>query len=155
MLILVSTGGSFFDFGIKTKMTKWLNPDATTAHAGEEMKAYFDETRKVWVFPGEDPDEVAKPVGPPPMAGTPLASTAPATPAVDLNDPLAAMMAPPARGPSARRARSGVTTPNRLGMSPPGGMPGMHGMPTAGAPPQFAVFQPAPSPASQKEEKSE
>jgi hypothetical protein len=32
------------------------------ADMGEGMQAYFDEKNKVWVFPGEDPAEKAKPV---------------------------------------------------------------------------------------------
>jgi hypothetical protein len=138
------------NFGIKEKMTKWLNPDATTADMGEGMQAYFDETNKVWVFPGEDPAEKAKPVGPPPMVTTP-AKAAPQTAPVPSNDPLAAMMAPPPRGPSAVRARSMQSTPNRPGF---GGVGGAGPMPGA-APPQFAVFQPAPQPKAPAEEEEE
>jgi hypothetical protein len=128
-------------------MTKWLNPDATTADMGEGMQAYFDEKNKVWVFPGEDPAEKAKPVGPPPMITTP-AKSAPESAPVPSNDPLAAMMAPPRRGPTALRARSMQSTPNRPGFGASGGSGG----PMPGAPPQFAVFQPQPKPATEQEE---
>jgi hypothetical protein len=139
-----------FNFGIKDRMTKWLNPDATQADIGETMQAYYDEQRKVWVFPGEDPEEKAKPIGAPPM--TPAATTpGPATPAA--NDPLSAMMAPPKREvasndplaammapPSRAKPKSLGATPNRM---PPGMMPGAPSPMT----PSFAVFKP-------KEEKS-
>lgn len=128
-------------------MTKWLNPDATQADLGEQMQAYYDEKRKVWVFPGEDPEEKAKPIGPPPT--TPMASSpAPAplqdeSPAVQKSsDPLAAMMQPPKRTPTSFQSKS-----KSLG-SPPSRMPGMMmpGPSGAAAPaPQFAVFTPKPS----------
>jgi hypothetical protein len=127
-------------------VTKWLNPDATTADMGEGMQAYFDEKNKVWVFPGEDPAEKAKPVGPPPMVTTP-AKPAPETASIPSNDPLAAMMAPPRRGPSAVRARS-MQIPTRPALG--GG--GSGGGPMPGAPPQFAVFKPQPKPAKEEEE---
>jgi hypothetical protein len=85
-------------------VTKWLNPDATTADLGDKMEAYYDEKLKVWVFPGEDPAEKAKPIGPPPLSVQ--ASTKDATNVTPSDmktkniDPLAAMMAPPKRGPS-------------------------------------------------------
>jgi hypothetical protein len=37
---------------------------------GEGMQAYFDEKNKVWVFPGEDPAEKARPIGLPPTVTT-------------------------------------------------------------------------------------
>jgi hypothetical protein len=93
-----------FSLGLKDKVTKWLNPDATTADLGDKMEAYYDEKLKVWVFPGEDPAEKAKPIGPPPLSvqavtknGTNEATSDTKTTKMD---PLAAMMAPPKRGPS-------------------------------------------------------
>lgn len=147
MFVVRILGGSLFpNLGFTDKVRKFMNPNATTAHPGEEMKAYYDNDLKVWVFPGEDPVELAKPIGAPPTVASPMAATpSPQTaPAAAANDPLAAMMAPPQRAPQ----RPAMTTPNRL-MGPPGGMP----TPMAGAPPQFAVFKPAP--AAKKEEKSE
>lgn len=89
---------SIFHFGIKERLAKLMNPDATVVgDLGDNMKAYYDEEKKVWVFPGEDPAEVAKPIAPPPT--TPIQSV-PLKPTTT-NDPLAAMMAPPPRrGPS-------------------------------------------------------
>lgn len=72
---------------------------ATVADVGEEMQAYYDKKLKRWIFPGDDPAEVAKPLGPPPILPK-KTSEAPATPASDdlagaSNDPIAALMAPP------------------------------------------------------------
>ena len=118
-------------------MTKWLNPDATQADLGEGMQAYYDEKRKVWVFPGEDPDEVAKPIGPPPI--TPMAATPTPAPLPAAIDPLAAMMAPPKRQPASFQAKSKSvgSTPTRPAI--PGMMiPGV-GSPAA-ASPAFVMF---------------
>ena len=156
---------------MKDKMTKWLNPEATTADLGEGMQAYYDEDKKVWVFPGEDPAEKAKPPPPPPtaMAAAPTEEEKPKPPDM-ATDPLAAMMAPPQRTPgSFSRARSagptmghggasGVPpTPRSLypGMPPMPGSTGPPGMPAAaagGAPPPFMVFQPSPVQETKSEE---
>jgi hypothetical protein len=147
--------GSTWNLGIRDWMIKKLNPDAHAVNMPDNQeKAYFNKEKGVWVFPGEDPAELAKPIAPPPIipkATTGQRSTpAPAPP--HSNDPLAQLMAPPpVRGlPSARRPGG----PPR-GMPSPGGFPGMPGMPAAspglnappgaGAPPTFAVFQPKPS----------
>ena len=99
------------------------------------MEAYYDEKLKRWIFPDTDLDEVAKPLGPPPTA-TPQASAPEPAPAATSNNPLAAMMAPPQRAPSALRSRG---TPARFpGAATPGASLG-------GAPPvtpNFAVFTP-------------
>ena len=126
---------------------KWRNPDATIASGeGEEMKAYYDKERKVWVFPGEDPADNAKELAPPPtsVTATPQAKAAP-DPASTSNDPLAAMMAPPQRAPSALRSRSaGIPTPSRFA---PGSAPSAMAMGSSNvATPQFAVFKPKPQP---------
>jgi Sec23-binding domain of Sec16 len=147
-------------FGMAQKMTEWLNPEATTADLGEGMQAYYDEDKKVWVFPGEDPAEKAKPLPPPP---TPMDMTSKqeVKPEPDMaTDPLAAMMAPPKRAPASYGRSHGVpATPRSLypGMAPP--MPGMgptgfnapgSAAPGSGAPPQFMVFKP-PSPQLDKQ----
>jgi hypothetical protein len=140
-----------FNLGIKDKVTKWLNPDATTADLGERMEAYYDEKLKVWVFPGEDPAEIAKPIGPPP---TTVKNTInePQTDNKDTNsntnlDPLAAMMAPPKRGPA---ALSRSRTPIRPS---PSSMPVM--FPNTSQPTtQFTVFTPPPVPVSQNNDTS-
>ena len=126
---------------------KWRNPDATVADEGNTMQAYFDKERKVWVFPGEDPEELAKPIGPPPTAVKTPQATTPAPVAVASMDPLAAMMAPPQRPPSALRARG--ATPIALVKSPSP----MGGAAEAVATPQFMVFKPKPASKDPKDEK--
>jgi len=158
---------------MKDKMAKWLNPDATTADLGEGMQAYYDEDKKVWIFPGEDPAEVAKPPPPPPttMASAPMEEERRKVPDM-ATDPLGALMAPVQRTPAMfGRGRPGSTpggaggavppTPRSLytpGMPPqagggggaraPVGAPTPLSMPPAapgggGAPPPFVVFQPS------------
>jgi hypothetical protein len=145
------------NFGIKDKVTKWLNPDATTADLGEGMDAYYDEKLKRWVFPGDNLEELAKPLGPPPTA--PM--TTPQSVSDDQNsgtveaiDPLAAMMAPPQRGPSRSRGSAASIRPSPASMPilfPPG-----MAMPTPGASAdstaapavtKFSVFTPPTAPA--------
>lgn len=143
----------FLNFGIKEKVTKWLNPDATTADLGDGLgEAYYDDKIKRWVFPGDNLEELAKPLAPPPMV-------LPTTPQAEdrnsgtgeVKDPLAAMMAPPQRGPSAlSRSRGAAPSirPSPASMPilfPPGmSMPG--GADSATAPmPSFSVFTPPPA----------
>ena len=49
-------------------IAKKLNPDAHIGDVGEEMEAYFDKDKGVWVFPGEDPVAKAAPPPPPPTS---------------------------------------------------------------------------------------
>jgi len=157
--------GSSWNLGIRDWMIKKLNPDAHAVNLPDnEEKAHFNKELGVWVFPGEDPAELAKPIAPPPIIpklGTEQPST-PAPPQPASNDPLAQLMAPPpVRGlPSARRPGG----PPPRGMPSPVGFSGMPGMPAASpgmnappgggvAPPTFAVFQPKPS--AKKDDKAE
>lgn len=152
------------DFGIRTKMTKWLNPDATTADLGEGMQAYFDKEKKVWVFPGEDPAEKAKPIAPPPTLAAAESTKKPpgGSPKEPVPmDPLAAMMAPPRRTPMRRAGSMPVSMPSSNsgrsrvpGMPPPVSMNSTNASLSAGAPPQFAVFNPKPKPKEKKKEDS-
>ena len=113
------------------------------ADMGEEMDAYYDEKLKRWIFPGDDPAEVAKPLAPPPIMPTnsekPPATPAPAAPL----DPLAAMMAPPgSRALSQRKATPGTSryAANIPGIG--GGTPLVKsGMPPP-TPVNFATFKP-------------
>lgn len=157
-----------WSLGIKDRMTKWLNPDATTADLGEGMQAYYDEKRKVWVFPGEDPDEKVKPLTPPPTAAKMKTETLPPQNVATPIDPLAAMMAPPSRrSASMIRRSSSVMSKTESGTSqlssgpgaPPIGMPPII-MPLGaappslgggGPPPRFTVFKPAPVTAAEEE----
>lgn len=142
MLTATESGGSW-SLGLQNWIVKKLNPDAHQVTLVEsEEKAYYDEKRKVWVFPGDDPEELVKPVGPPPK--TPVASKTESAPEPETSkDPLSQLMAPPPR-----RGLSSTKRPGAPGsLSTPGGYPGMPspGMPSPAAgiaPPQFAVFQP-------------
>jgi hypothetical protein len=151
-------------FGMKGRMQKWLNPEATTADLGEGMQAYFCPEKKVWVFPGEDPAEVAKPLPPPPTPAE-MAAKEEKKPEPDMaTDPLAAMMAPPKRTPASYgRSRGGPST--GVPATPRSLYPGMPSMPgsvgpgssTPGpggssAPPTFMVFQPSPKPKQSEQE---
>ena len=129
--------------GFRDRMTKWLNPDATTADLGGGMEAYYDEDKKVWVFPGEDPAALAQPIGPPPITTTPVKDVKKVEgPNEAPVDPLAAMMAPPPRTISSLR-RQPVA---QLAGLPAGIMrpPGATAAPTtpAAGPPKFMVFTP-------------
>lgn len=138
-----------------------MNPDATQADLGEGMQAYYDKEKKVWVFPGEDPAEVAAPLPPPPKTPS-EAAPAPKEPQTNNNEsvsPLAAMMAPPKRNPSAARARAGVRpSPSSMpamfseGMMPP--TPNRIGS-GASAAPKIAVFQPKPNDGDGRKENEE
>merc|ERR1711988_583332 len=93
---------------MKSFLIKKFNPDATEcALPSNEEKAYYDEDLKRWIFPGDDPAEVAKPLAPPPTLGS--IPTEVKTDDKKENgpvDPIAAMMAPPPglRGLSARKS---------------------------------------------------
>eukprot|EP00526_Cylindrotheca_closterium_P004161 CAMPEP_0113637722 /NCGR_PEP_ID=MMETSP0017_2-20120614/19755_1 /TAXON_ID=2856 /ORGANISM="Cylindrotheca closterium" /LENGTH=4255 /DNA_ID=CAMNT_0000548783 /DNA_START=113 /DNA_END=12880 /DNA_ORIENTATION=+ /assembly_acc=CAM_ASM_000147 len=151
--------------GFRSMMIKRFNKDAVECSLPDnEEKAYYDEKLKRWVFPGDDLDELAKPMAPPPMipgAGDPKPAPEPET-KPDANDPLAAMMAPPSRRPAALRRPGGTPSmpPGGGGMPPMPGMPPMMpGMPSpaaagggAAAPPQFAVFTPSKKVEEQKKD---
>jgi hypothetical protein len=103
-----------------------------------------------WIWTGDDPTEVAKPLPPPPMGpkhGTEKASNTSSLEQETRNDPLAALMAPPSRAPSAiKRSGFGGSADKRTpGQYVPGMMPpGPKGLlsPAPGPTPQFAVFTP-------------
>lgn len=143
-------------FSLGNWITKKLNPNATTADTGGTMEAYFDKDLKVWVFPGEDPAEKAKPLAPPPTstskkvcevdksisattstANDPLASLiSPPARVIRVNkDPLDSLMSPPARPPSNyRKSNTQTLTSVTLNSS----------MKTPAKTPQFAIFKPIP-----------
>ena len=129
---------------------------ATKADMGGKMEAYYDKKLKRWIFPGDDPAEVAKPLAPPPTI--PKASDTPATPApaaASSNDPLAMLMAPPSassRGLSSNKkgapmasryadpfvASMGNVSASSGNKIPPSPMMNQ-------APPTFTTFQPKPA----------
>mmetsp|Transcript_26662 Transcript_26662/g.32320 ORF Transcript_26662/g.32320 Transcript_26662/m.32320 type:complete len:2975 (+) Transcript_26662:46-8970(+) len=158
--------------GFAAQLRKFLNPNAKVADTGDKMAAYYDEKLKRWVFPGDDPVEIAKPLPPPPIIpktedGLPPATGTTAALADDKGkddlsqkgpvDPLAALMAPPPT-----RAGMGARYPGLIKkeqpLSPAGGPPPMFmggastpkgaaaGAGPGSAPPKFTVFQPKPSP---------
>lgn len=129
---------------------------ATVADVGEEMQAYYDEKLKRWIFPGDDPAEVAKPLAPPPIIPKSSDTTTliPVTPARSNNDPLAALMAPPpSRGIPSKRGGGlpGVPMTAMASTNSTGGGGGGDVKKT-GPPispmnqtPTYAVFQPKPA----------
>jgi len=121
---------------------------------GETMEAYYDKERKIWVFPGEDPAEVAAPLQAPPKNPSMGATPSPASKAEPRNDdPLAAMMAPPKRGP---RAKPGVRpSPSSMPVMFPPGMMSPASQNYGGTAPKIAVFQPKPSTDDGKKENDE
>ena len=122
--------------GIRGRMIKWLNPDAHQVTLEESTeKAYYDEKRKVWVFPGDNPDDLVKPIGPPPTIPASPATPGPSSSIAQSNatDPLAAMMAPPKRAPTSfKRPGTYASMPS----------PGVSTPLAAGTPPKFVVFTP-------------
>ena len=128
---------------------------ATVADVGEEMQAYYDEKLKRWIFPGDDPTEVAKPLAPPPIiptssADTTIIPTTPAPSSSSSNDPLAALMAPPpSRGiPSSMKQRTAAMTSTTTSTGGGGGVKKKTGTPSSpmmNTTPTYAVFQPKPA----------
>ena len=127
---------------------------ATVADVGEEMQAYYDEKLKRWIFPGDDPAEVAKPVAPPPIIPKSSDTTTliPVTPTRSNNDPLAALMAPPpSRGIPTKRGGGPPGVP-MTAMASTKSTGGGGGVKNTGPPispmnqtPTYAVFQPKPA----------
>ncbi len=143
--------------GMKSWIIKKLNPDAKEIHLPEdEGQAYYDKELKRWIFPGDDPAELAKPMAPPPMAikkeeEKPKEDEKP-------KDAASMLMAlPPSRGLSAKkRLPVAASSPMMNMMMPPGGgLPGMMSPMAPGAgfaapmvatfTPKAAVFTPKPS----------
>ncbi len=90
----------FLGWSIGKWFAKKISLEATIADPGEEMKAYYDEKLKRWVFPGDDPATVAKPLPPPPtMSSTKKEPDAQNTTTPSKADPLASLMALPSRTP--------------------------------------------------------
>ena len=121
----------FIPSSIRGSITKLFPNKAVVADVGDPMQAYYDKENKVWVFPGEDPADLAKPIGPPPKVSA-VVPESPLIKAPSISiDPLAAMMAPPSRIPSSLKSRS-----QRL-PTPTNG--------SATIPAQFSVFTPPSS----------
>ena len=124
-----------------------MNPDAKVAKLGTQLEAFYCEEKKRWIFPGEDASEAA---GPPPAPPTDMFLSAPKpntpAPSAAADDPLAALMAPPAS--RAHLPPSTASDPLSAMMAPPsrgpvyGAAASQRGRKKAGARPQFAVFKP-------------
>ena len=155
-LMCLPTGSAgWLSSGLK-KASKLLGRDpdskAVVCDPGLAMEAYYDEKLKRWIFPGDDPAEVAKPLAPPPTI--PKTTGGPSTPAPSVaasNDPLAALMAPPPSGvlsrnkrgtPSLGMSRYSASPLTSIGNVPPSNPPAS---PMMAAPPTFATFVPKPS----------
>lgn len=132
------------------------------------MQAYYDEKLKRWIFPGDDPAEVAKPLAPPPIITPKTSDDAAAvssTPAAS-NDPLAALMAPPSRamslkksGPPSRRYADPLASMGNVSSTPMTGLPPISSKNVPESPmrldasaPKFAVFQPKPTESKKSDE---
>lgn len=89
------------------------------------LAAFYDEKRKVWVFPGDDPDEKVQPVVGPPPTGSSMSQAAERLSQNQPDDPLAAIMGPPKRRP-----------PSSVSCA------------AGGPPPPFTIFKPTPAAAS-------
>ena len=149
-------------------LSKLLGRDAESnkakvADVGEDMQAYYDEKLKRWIFPGDDPAEVAKPLAPPPIipktTGNDAAGATPTqAPAPSSDDPLAALMAPPpmSRGRSPKKKVGNTPLAGRYAdpLSSIGNVSSNKlppASPMMNQPPTFAVFKPKPAPVEQEE----
>lgn len=149
----------YLGWSVRGWLTKKLNPDATEADVGDAMEAYYDEKLKRWIFPGDDPNEVAKPLAPPPTTPVVKHEMGPvSTPNLSSNDPLSMMMAPPSRSTPKTDPLSNLvappsrSTPSNVLKGPPA-VPRStisqvkHGQSlgtnVGQAPPQFVIFKPS------------
>eukprot|EP00536_Pseudo-nitzschia_multiseries_P011688 jgi/Psemu1/308430/fgenesh1_kg.411_\ len=142
--------------GMKSWLIKKLNPDAKQCHLPEnEEQPYFDKELKRWVFPGDDPAELAKPMAPPPTVIKKEDEVKKEEP----KDAISSLMAPPPSRLSARKKPMGGAPPGggmmppMMGgmMMPPGAAPAGMMSPMGAAPdgaagaPKFAMFTPKPA----------
>jgi hypothetical protein len=148
--------------GFMASIRNWINPELAgkVADPGLKMEAYYDKEKKVWVFPGDDPAELAKPLAPPPTAKPKEEQEKEEEKKAEPLDPLAAMMAPPPLRMAAKKRPTAITPsggPNAkfnpmmpgMAMGGPGvgmgaGTPGKAAVkPGKGAPTMMAGFNPA------------
>mmetsp|Transcript_26865 Transcript_26865/g.35950 ORF Transcript_26865/g.35950 Transcript_26865/m.35950 type:complete len:522 (+) Transcript_26865:1952-3517(+) len=132
-------------WSMKDWLTKRFNPEAKVADVGDSMQARYDPKLKRWIFPGDNPEEIAKPLAPPPIMKKDTI-TAKAEPVAAKNDdPLSSLMAPPPMRSTPRPryadplASMGAVHPGRTPT-----MPSFSVSPPMGSslePPKFTVFQ--------------
>lgn len=147
---------SFQHFKEKSWLQKFrerMNPDSNVVDLTEEGEVYYDKKLKRYIFPGDDINELSKPPPLPPKIPVKKdKQSAPVTPAVNQNDPLAFLMAPPPR----TVIRPGTTTNKPSVLTPPlRGLPGtVSNSSNKATPPvpKFTVFQPKPQPKKEKKE---
>jgi len=147
------------------KIARMINPDATVVTLeSDEGKPVYDEKLKRWIFPGDDPAEVAKPLAPPPKGPIPSAGSSTPKPATKSNDPLGNLMAPPprrstpasssrSRYPDPMASMGVVSTPGTKNTTKAKMPPLSKKIVTA--PPKFTVFKPQPSAERKKESSGE
>lgn len=135
-----------------------FNPDATVVTLEQDDgKAVYDEKLKRWIFPGDNLEEISKPLPPPPKG--PLKMNTPdldakGSEASKPSDPLGNLMAPPPRrlvGSATHTvARSrypdpmasmGVVSSSGSNSNSPPKKPSIGSKPPSG-PPKFTVFKP-------------
>ena len=138
-----------------------FNPDATVVNLEpDDGKPVYDEKLKRWIFPGDDPAELAKPLPPPPKI--PLMMKKQESKQDDANNtlnPLDSLMLPPprrvnpskpptarSRYPDAMASIGAVSSSNTLSKSKP-----PTGIKPPTAPPKFTVFKPSMNSAKDKE----
>lgn len=161
MLLLCYLGLGLFG-SMKAKIAKKFNPDAHVVNLeADDEKPVYDEKLKRWIFPGDDPAEIAKPLPPPPKIPLNMNSPSTETKSSAPSDPLGNLMAPPPRrapgGASRITARSrypdamaSIGAVKSSGSSSK--MPPKTGSKPPTAPPKFTVFQPKPSSESEQKE---
>lgn len=133
--------------GLRTWVTKKLNPDATEADLGGKMEAYYDKKLGRWIFPGDDPNEVAKPLAPPPVKLAEVAVVTEEKKEDDAkkSDPLAALMAPPPSRTTTNRAPLSSLGKRSTSRVTPSNLPTSDPLKPVVDPPKFTVFQPVPT----------
>ena len=155
---MLTEKGIFGSF--KDKWIKKFNPDATVVNlAPDEQKPVYDEKLKRWIFPGDDPVEMAKPPPPPPKI--PLNFNTSSDEHIgnsnnSTSDPLASLMSPPTRYgalPSRPSARSRYPDAlSSLGAVAPSQKAPASAISPPLVPPKFTVFQPKSSGEANKDD---
>ncbi len=137
---------------IRSKVLKIVAPDAheATQNLGDKLEAYFDKSKNTWVFPGQENEPAPAALAPPPTSAMPMSApqAAPAAPAAQDDDPLAALMAPPSRGVMYSAPQSDAGDPMAALMAPPSRFIDSAPMVASGPPPpvnfNFNMWKPAP-----------
>ncbi len=110
------------------------------------MEAYYDKKLGRWIFPGDDPNEVSKPLAPPPVkpAEATVVTEEKKEEDTTKRDPLAALMAPPPSRTTTNRAPLALSKQSASRVTP-STLPNMDPLKPKADPPKFTVFQPVPT----------